>query len=104
MRLNVFRLYHNYWCLKQELSLCEASCIASPVPRKALWSLSRHVRGHCEPFAVLFRPAIGVAATSLLAIGRRIAGGGVDDGEITEHPDFDVMSRQIFDGHRRRRL
>ena len=42
--------------------------------------LPRYVRGHREPLAVLFRPAIGVAAMGLLAVGRGVAGGGVDDG------------------------
>ena len=32
----------------------------------------------------------------LLAVCGRIAGGGVDDGEIAEHADFDVVGGQIL--------
>ena len=46
--------------------------------------------------AVLLRPAIGVAAVSLLAVRGRIAGGGVDDGEIAQHADLDVMRASRF--------
>src|SRR4051812_38594751 len=99
MRLNVFRLYHNYWCLKPELPPCEALCNASL--KKAPWYLSRYVRRHREPLAVLLRPAIGVAPMGVLAVGGGIAGGGVDDGEVAEHADLDIMRREIADRYRR---
>ena len=62
------------------------------------------MRRHCEPAAVLPRPAIGVAPKSLFAVGRRIAGRGVDDGKIAHHANLDVMGFEILDRHRLCRL
>ena len=54
-------------------------------------SSPRHVRRHRQPLAVLLRPAIGVAAVRLLAVGRGVAGRGVDDGEVAEDADLHVV-------------
>ena len=64
----------------------------------------RHMRRHREPAAVLPRPAIGVAAGGLLAVGRRVAGARVDDGKIAHQANLDVMGFEIADRHRHRRL
>src|SRR5262245_28351849 len=63
-----------------------------------------HVRRDGEPFAVLPRPAIGIAAMGLLAVRRGVAGGGMDDGEVAKDADLDILRLQIPDLHRDRRL
>src|SRR6266576_247611 len=64
----------------------------------------RNMGRYRKPAAVLPRPAIGVAAKSLLPVRRHIAGSGVNDRKIADHANFDVMRLEVFDRHRYRRL
>src|ERR1700747_2994126 len=57
-----------------------------------------------EPFAVLARPHIGVAAGARASVGQRVTGAGVDDRDIAEYADLDIMRCQIRDRDRPRGL
>src|SRR5258708_13926092 len=92
---------------RSEIRENAASGSAGPGLRVAptgLRASPRHMRRYREPAAVLPRPAIGVAPNSLLALGRGVAGRGVDDGEIAQHANLDVLRGEIPDLHRDRRL
>lgn len=62
------------------------------------------MRRHREPAAVLPRPAIGVAAGGLLAVGSRVTRPRVNDCKIAHQANLDVMRFEIPDCHRHRGL
>src|SRR5450830_1533983 len=67
-------------------------------------ALSRYVRRDREPSTIPTRPAVGIAAARGVAVGGRVAGAGMDDGEVAHQPDVDVVRLEIPDRHRDRGL
>src|SRR3954470_14683810 len=58
------------------------------------------MRGYREPASVLSCPAVGIASRGGLSVRQRIAGAGVDDGEVAQDANLDVLRLEIFDGER----
>src|SRR5262249_23338269 len=94
---------------RQRVAIASSSASLLRPPRclsltKKNWSFcvtlaARHVRRNREPLTVPARPDIGIPARSRSALGLRVGGPRVDDGEIAHDPDLHVVSLETGDPH-----